>query len=266
MNNEQPPQTQVEKPNYKELLLSNPAFRRLARGFEVYQEVLHNQKNETDRDLVIERMRRLYDPQLNNVDIDSIDEKEYKIATEIKQATLQECYENNFSIEKLASRIAASPFASSVSKGWVHKAGEFDERLGINYINEVVAYKKEDDSTISLHIQPTSLETPAFIISIVDGLKTIKSKLDNGEIEAENVVMKSWLLSKALEEKVRLILGQDVIIKDVAPNDNEIADIQYQAIQNNGRSMKTYLETGEKPEVREIHMTKDEFIAQLTKF
>lgn len=265
MGNEQPPQTQIEKPNYEELLLSNPAFRRFARGFEVYQEVLHNQKNETDRDLVIERMRYLYDPQLNNIDIDSIDEKEYKIATEIKLAILQECYENKFSIEKLASRIAASPFASSILKGWEHKAGESDERLGINYINEVVAYKIEDDSTISLHIQPASLESSAFIKSIVDGLKIIKSKLDNGEIEAENVIMKSWLLSRTLEEKVRLILGQDVIIKDVAPNDNEIAEIQYQAIQNNGRSMKTYLETGEKPEVREVRMTKDEFVTKINK-
>ena len=84
-----------------------------------------------------------------------------------------------------------------------------------------------------------------------DGVKSIKKLLESGKLNADKIMMKSWLL------------GRNKKAENVSSDDDEYESIQFLALQYNRESLKNYLETGNKPEVRQLVVTKDEFLQEI---
>lgn len=133
------------------------------------------------------------------------------------------------------------------------------------HVNGVIAYKEDVNDEISLHIRPTGVQSAELIAKIIDGFRTIGAMLEDGKIHADKIIMKSWLFNKKMEEKAKFLLGNEISIEDVPPDDDEVSAIQHLALQYNNRSLEKYLKIGEKPEVRQVIMAKDDFIARFKK-
>jgi len=259
--NEQPQQIHQEK---KEMILSNPAFIRFAGGFELYQNLLRAEGIE-NKSTITERMSDLYVSRLSSSGEGAQHSEAKQELYQIINAALQDCQGNNFSRDNFANRLAASPIANLFLAEWNRRMDEVEEGSGMVHVNDVIAYKKADDDEISLHIRPTGVESRELISKIIDGFQTIGTKLETGEITADRIVMKSWLLNKKMEGKARLLLGNEISIDDTLPDDSDAVAVQHLALQYNKRSLEKYLTTGEKPEVRQVVMTKDEFVARFKK-
>lgn len=260
----QPQQIHGEKIGIKERFLSNPAFIRFAGGFELYQDLLHTEGTE-NKNAIIERMECLYLSRLISPDKETQQSEKKQELYQIISSTLQECQGNNFSKDKFAEKLAASPIANLFLTEWNRKKDEVEEGSGMVHVNDVIAYKQDNDNEISLHVRPTGVESSELISKVIDGFQIIGEKLENGEITANKIVMKSWLLNQKMEAKAKMLLGDEISIQDTSPEDSDVLAVQFLALPYNKRSLEKYLTTGEKPEVRQVIMTKDEFIARFKK-
>lgn len=266
MREEELPQQNNEKLANKEKMLSNSAFKRFAGGFELYQELINREESSDSRNLIISRMRELYKPNLNKLGQEDGHEDETEKALraallELILLTLRECEEKKFDIKGLADKISAStPLYDSFSAGWNHKAGDIEQASGMIYANELYAYKIEDDDTISVHVSPSNTENKDISKKLEEGRRAVAEKLRNGELKANKIIMKSWLLSRERETITRRAIGNNIIIEDVPLDDEQYEAIQFLALQYNQQSLKKYLETGDKPEIRQVVMTKNEFL------
>lgn len=256
---------QVETRNIQEQLLSNPAFMRVCGGFELYQNLLHAQEDVTAKNVITSRMNDLYALRL----IESNDAEQQLPAkqamSKIIESVLQDCQRGDFSREHFADTLATSPISQLFLTEWNRQSDEVEEGSNMIHVNDVVAYRQENDHEMSLHIRPTGVASSELFPKVISGFKAVQSKLTAGEIHTDRIVMKSWLLNTAMEEKAKMVLGNEISIADCAPDDIDVAAIQYLALQYNNRSLEKYLTTGEKPEVRQVVMTKDEFIARFKK-
>lgn len=262
---EQPQQIHREGMKTKERILSNPAFVRFSSGFELYQDLLNAEDDESNRGAIIKRMLDLYALRLNSADEETQQSTAKRELSKIIDLTLQKCQENNFSRDNFADRLATSPVINLFLSEWDRQTDEVEEGSGMIHVNEVIAYKKEGESEISLHIRPTGVESAELISKIIDGFQAIGTKLEAGEIQADSIIMKSWLLNKKMEQKAKMLLGGSISIEDTASDDTDAVAVQHLALQYNKRSLEKYLKTGEKPEVRQVIMTRDEFVARFKK-
>ena len=249
----------------KEKILSNPAFKRFAGGFELYQELINNQDSPVDCDLIFNRMHELYKPLLDKKDDNQLDETQKNlkpILVELIFLTLRECEEEKFDINNFAEKISNSSLYNLFLKEWNSTAGDVEH--GFVYLNEAYAYKIEDNDTISVHIMPSNIDSKDTNKKRQEGRRVLAEKLKNGELKANKILIKSWLLGKERDMEIRQTFGKDVMIENVPSDDKEYAGIQFLALQYNQKSLKKYLETGEKPEVRQIIMTSQEFIQKFS--
>lgn len=236
----------------KEKILSNLAFKRFAGGFELYQKLINREDSSATRDLIISRMRELYKPRPNSQDV-RLNEAQNNLRSallELILSTLRECEEKKFDANDFAEKISAPPLYDLFSAEWNRSATEVEKDSGMIHVNECIAYKQEKDGAISLHIRPVGIKSNDLWDKWKDGVKSIKELIKSGKISANKVIMKSWLLSR------------DKKAEKVSPDDDEYDSIQFLALQYNQLSLKNYLETGNKPEVRQIIMTKDEFLRE----
>ena len=255
---------QIHQERTKDMILTNPAFVRFAGGFEVYQKLLHAEGAE-DTSAITERMLDLYVSRLSDSGGGNQQSEAKQQLYQIINSALQECQENNFSRDSFADRLTASPIINLFLTEWNRKEDEVEEGSGMVHVNDVIAYKKDSEDEISLHIRPTGVESTELISKIIDGFQAIGARLEAGEITADKIVMKSWLLNQKMEAKARMLLGDEISIQDTSPEDSDVAAVQHLALQYNKRSLEKYLTTGEKPEVRQVVMTKDEFVARFKK-
>ncbi len=258
---EQPQPNNKENTKIKESILANSAFIRFADGFKLYQNLLHDENSENAKNTLTGRMTELYNSRLNGTDEDAQHYTAKRELNKIINSILQDCQENNFSENSLAEKITSSSIVNLFLAEWNRQENEVEEGSGMIHVNDIIAYK-EGENEISLHIRPTDVKSSELIFKIRDGFKTIGAKLAAGEIKADKIVMKSWLLNKKMEKKAKLLLGDKISIQDTSSDDNDVAAIQLLALQYNNKSLENYLKTGEKPEVRQVIMTKEEFIAK----
>ncbi|MFA5643970.1 MAG: hypothetical protein WC928_00370 [Patescibacteria group bacterium] len=255
---------QIHQEGTRDMILTNPAFIRFVGGFELYQNLLHTEGAE-DTNAITERMVDLYVSRLSGSSEETQQSKAKQELYQIINSSLQECQENNFSRDSFADRLATSPIANLLLTEWNRKRDEVEEGSGMVHVNDVIAYKKDNNNEISLHIRPTGVESAELISKIIDGFQSIGAKLEAGEITADKIVMKSWLLNQKMEAKARMLLGDEISIQDISPEDSDVTAVQHLALQYNKRSLEKYLTTGEKPEVRQVVMTRDEFVARFKK-
>ena len=198
-------------------------------------------------------MHELYKPQSDNKNIQhNKTQNSLEVAlVELILTTFKECEEQKFNINSFAEKISTPPLYDFFSAEWNRSATEVEKDSGLIHVNEFIAYKQEKDGGISLHGRPTGIESKDWLMKWVDGVKSIKELLKSGKLNPNKIIMKSWLLSRNKKAE------------NVSSDDDEYESIQFLALQYNRESLKKYLETGEKPEVRQIIMTKDEFLQKI---
>jgi len=253
MIKEEIPQQDNQELNKKEKILANPAFRRFAGGFQLYQELINRGGNEADRDLIITRMRELYKPNPDDeVGQQAQASKILKAAlAELILPALRGCEENKFDIDRFAEKICRPPLYDLFSAEWNRSADEVEEESGMIHVNELIAYKEDADGVISLHIRPTGIESKDLMEKVKNGFKSIKELLESDKLKADRIIMKSWMLGGNKQAEI------------VPSDDEQYESIQFLALQYNRKSLRKYLETGEKPEVRQMIMTKEEFLRKI---
>jgi hypothetical protein len=200
----------------------------------------------------------------NSNDEEQLSDQERSLR-QIIDSAMQECSKNNFFRDNFAGKLASSPIANKFLTVWNRKTDEVEQDSGLIHVNDVIAYEKGNESEISLHIRPTGVESTALISKIKDGFEKIAVLLETGKIKADRIIMKSWLFNKKIERKARQLLGDEFLIEDTLPDDSDVVATQHLALQYNKGFLKKYLITGEKPEVRQVVMTKDEFISKFKK-
>jgi len=242
----------------KEEMISNCAFQRFAGGFEIYQKLINDSK---DRDLIVNRMHELYQPMIDNINKNQNETNKplTTALTKLLLSTLAECENKKFDRNNFAEKISMPPLYDICSAEWNHEAGDVEKNSGMNYVNEMIAYKKEENNTISLHLMPSNVESKDVAEKRREGYGVIARKIKSEEIQAERIIMKSWLYDSEFEDKTKKFFGDDVTIEDVSPDDELIKPIQFLGLQYNNRMLKKYLETGKKPDVRQIIMTSQKF-------
>ncbi len=263
--NEQLQQIHQEKMETKDKILTNPAFVRFAGGFELYQNLLHAEGDEDNRSAITKRMVELYASRFNGSEDEERPSATKQELYKIISLVLRECQENNFSKDSLAEKIASSSIVNLFLSEWNRKEDEIEEGSGMIHVNDAIAYKQDNDDEISLHIRPTGIGSSELFPKVIDGFQIIGGKLEAEEIKASRIIMKSWLLNSQMEKKARLILGDEISIIDSPTDDSDVEAVQYLALQYNRKSLEKYLKTGEKPEVRQVIMTRDEFILRFKK-
>src|SRR3989339_94058 len=265
---------QESKLTREQILLNNPAFQRLCRGFEIYQKIL--QDPGTPKGIVIDRMHTLqqevwdYESNINSQEKKWGGLKKHKKrgAEEEKEDpgklfleyALGQAEAGTFDKQGFAHKADELYLNSWLLSNWEHKKG-LDENTGLIYLNETLAYHQDNPDQISIHIPPTSTKKEKIIPNILQGLKALAQDIRNGDIKAKKIKLKSWLLNKQLEPLVRNLFGDNEGRLEFNTSSNEEPETistQKLALMYNGQSLDAYLRHGEMPEVREVVLTPDD--------
>lgn len=245
INNEK---SEIEK--NKDLFLNNFAFNNFAQTFEAYQETLKSTENKKN---IIARMRdELYK---KNETIKMNDE--LRDIVEMLEFALDTAEAGEFSKDALAQKLASSCVSDIFLKKWNLKEGDMDD--GMLMLNSVIAFRHEDENTISVHIKPSNIEPGLIGVEIKKGLSRLADKLKE-ETKCDFITLKSWLFTKERSAAVSRFLGKGIEIQNVSEDDPERNSTQSFAMQYNSKALKNFLETGEKPSLGKVIFSKKEFI------
>lgn len=262
-------QEQQAREALKAQLLGNPAVLRLVRGFETYENVLNSADSDDDKREVVTRMREVYTPKEI---IDGMDDNIKKNITE----------SNNFLVGVLSKidggeKLTTDGMVDYMSNypNFCHmmlshhgsKPDRSEVRRKEMYVNDVISVAREDKETlgISLRAAPVA-DFKQLLGKVKEGLVELANFLSGENFGVDfsgvrNIRMVSWLLGPGFSDKIKSFLGNCELRLKELPNDlNEVAESQKLALFYNQPSLKRYLETGEKPIVRELVFSKKEFI------
>lgn len=253
-----------------ERLSGNVSFQRFARGFEIYQKA-YDDASEDEKVTIRERMLDVH----GALDLDGLDQSGFwgkkkrkqldEEASDVQKVILsvmREAEAGTFTTQMLGEAFVNAGLDDDLLGLWSHEAGEVDGG-DLFYANELVAIHMDTEDEISIHIGANAVKGSELIMKIIEGFKLIAEKIKEGRIAAKKISMKSWLLAPAFEPKIRMLLGSEVDFYDVDPEDDMTKAIQDLALLYNGRSLKDFLSTGEKPIVRGVDMTGPEFVAAM---
>lgn len=242
----------------REVLLSNAAFQRFASGFDLYQKLLGEKPDA--RDEIRNRMRTIHvDGPKSYLGKPESEEKnmvEPHIA--LSEDVLRQCEEGRFTPKGFADALLSSKYGRIIIRELSQKrAGEVDEASGMVYVNDAMRYHFDDENQtqISLHIDPIDASTVSVLGKIKEGLMAVATQLEKNEIPATQVSMTSWLISPKLAER---LLGKDI---EVQMGQNPYDALP--ALKFNQKKLEAYLTTGEFPLIGKIVMTKEEFINRI---
>ena len=254
---------------------NNPYFIRLCRGLEMYQKMINEENSSVDKSEIRSRMHGMY----NSISIDDmalagIGKKAVREATknvegpknvgDIFDYALKKCESGEFSLDDLLNQISGDQkLLDSLFTLWNPKINEKKEGA-YNYVNKLVAFKNEGEDDISLHILPAgSTDSADLIQNILVGFHEVAKMIKMGEIKSKQITMKSWMLGRGLESKVRPLLSSlgNLNFSEADPNDEEVEEIQKLALLYNGISLKNFLVNNEMPEVRSLQIDSNKFVS-----
>lgn len=241
-----------------ELLAGNPAFKRFTGSFELYQR-LHTSEPNTDE--MTQRMHEFYLARFSEPANESIPDLEK--AKFLLEKALEDCEAGNFTVLKFAKNVVSQHLADEMLAMWNPDQEPGREDADNYRLNAIVHYRDEGAGIISVHLGTSGVSSEDFLTKTIEGFTLLAKKLQSGEIPAKTITMKSWLLGRRSESKVKALFGDDIDIIDTDPDDEEVAFIQQTALEHNNKSFERYLKTGEKPEVRKVKLTADKFVKQL---
>ncbi|MFA5947172.1 MAG: hypothetical protein WC813_04080 [Patescibacteria group bacterium] len=241
-----------------EALVSNPAFKRFTGSFELYQKLYSSESN---HDEMARRMHDFYLARFSQPINEAIPNVEK--AKSLLEGALNDCEAGDFTALGFAKNLVNLRLADEMLAMW-NPDQEFGGEGADKYrLNAVVHYNDEGNGVISLHLGASGVSSEEFLAKTIEGFALFAKKLQSGEIPAKTIIMKSWLLGKRSEAKVKALLGEDIEIRNTDPEDKEVEAIQQTALEHNNKSFERYLKTGEKPEVRQVEITADRFVKKL---
>jgi len=259
-----------EEEKILENLRSNSYFIRLCKGFSRYQELLGSSSVlPEEKKVILERMHILHG--VGEINVDKHNKNVLNVeplnVDDIFKYALQHAEDGTFDQENFLQYIRKNnDILLGLSDEWNPKSG--DSKLGeYEYVNSLVAFTRKDEQTISLHILPAgTLQSTELVFKIVQGFKEIAQQIKSGAISCEFVEMKSWMLGRGLEGKIKPLFAKlgNVDIEDIDQSDDDVVDIQRLALLFNTKSLDTYLRTGEKPEVRAAYIESQKFVQAFT--
>ncbi|HOX60977.1 MAG TPA: hypothetical protein PLV72_03155 [Candidatus Magasanikbacteria bacterium] len=252
--------SEMQEVGLREMLLSNEAFLRLVRGFEIYQKVYNDTDDEEEKIVIKERMRSQYGQKSSLVE-DPEHRQRFERAVNARDVVFKLCEDGVFKKEDLVDMLLNFGSAENFLKNINHREGDVEAGTGHILVNSIIAYGLEKNDEVSLHIKPANVSNFEQLIGLVlEGFNLIANEMKGGKLNnIKNVQMESWLLGSAFGDKIKKILGNDVITTK-ADNSESMEEVQSLALKYNSRSLEKFLRTGEKPEVRQLIMTKEEFI------
>lgn len=252
----------LENSRIQEFLSSQP-FIRSCDVMETYQQLLIDHKdNPTMLELVKRRLHEIFDVKIE--DNQGRDDYGRKLAGEFEAMQKQIyawCESGEFTKEKMAGLYASSSIADKFLERWNPKADTLSMD-GHVIVNEAFEYVNAGQEDVGLNIFPTPVKGTAELLSkVLEGLQKVANELKNGSLQHVNkVVMTSWLFGPRFEPKVKQIFGDNITLEDV-PDENAF-EVQRLALSYNKRAMAEYLTTGQLPQVRNLTMTKEEFVSK----
>jgi hypothetical protein len=238
-------------------LLNNFVFQRFARGFEIYQEIVSEYK-EQGRDFseIKKRMSRVWD----NLHAFShkYKNKGYKFKEFIEEQ-IEKSEEGSFLAEDLAVGLIVMKMDQDLFAETPHGEGESTDEY-TTYVNEVVSYTWAVEDYVKLDVSVANLSSRDVFVKIAEGFKKVASALKIEEMKGvKRVQMTSWLLSKDFELKIRELFSR-IPVESLNFEDENYGPAQDEALNFNGRSLQKFLLTGKKPETRNLEMSKEDFI------
>jgi len=240
-----------------ELLMQNQAFLRLARSFEIYQRIYKEAVDSQTKQEIQHRMADVF-----SVSPDSQDGQTIPSGL-LFEENLRDSEECKFTTRGFAEKIALSNLFEGLIEGWNQKPQSWDDG---GVANDIVAYKIEKsdkDTFISIHINAANIKTSELIPKLLEGLNLVAKEMEGEKFRnVKEVIMASWLLAPKFLDQINSIFGIPGVI--FLPEGHYDPGIINQALKYNGKSLEDYLNTGEKPAVGLIDLSKEEFIKRFS--
>ncbi len=262
-------QEQQAREALKAQLLGNPAVLRLVRGFETYMNVLNSANSDGARQEVASRMREVYAQKEIVDDMDNNIKKNVAESNNFLVGMLSKIDGGEkLTIDGVVDFMSNYPnFCQMMLSHHGSKPNRSEVRQKEMYVNDVISVAKENKDTlgISLRAAPVA-DFKQLLGKVKEGFAELANFLsvENFGVNFEgikNIRMVSWLLGPGFSEKIKDFLGDcEGKLKQLPDDYLEVAESQKLALFYNQPSLKRYIETGEKPIVKELIFSREEFI------
>ena len=247
-----------------EQLKENASFKRVARSFEIYQKAL--QEEGADIEALKNRMHEVYQAKIST---DTIKEKGKTRALEYTESNipfftyaLTQAEQGTFTMEEFTKESIRMGVAETLLENWAPKIGKGEG--GEIHINELMYYTEEKDGKVSVHINPSGVKSENLIPKVLEGFQMIAKSIKEGTLTSDTVSMTSWLLNKGFEPTVKMLFPKaNLHFEELPDEERGVANIQNLALTFNGRSLNEFLKTGQRPPVRRLTLSADEFVGAL---
>ncbi len=254
-------------------LLSNPAVVRLIRGFETFQQVFESAQTDEEKDIVLTRMREIYpkkeipaesDEETKEVgeELDSFFEIIFdKVGTGTKitpELFVDELFKFSKLPETLLKYHGFKPELSRLNKREMH-------------INDIISVTREEDDSLVINLRATKVSDLKELASAIkDAFSELATYLSGKSFgisfsKTKEIKMTSWLLGPAFTDKIQEVFGSgDISFREPA-DEKDVMYSQQLALIYNKQSLGNFLKTGDKPIVREVVFSREEFIKRFGK-
>ncbi len=244
-----------------EACLMNPAFRRFARQFEVYQAELQSCKDEDPKQTIKDRMHRLYPEYDLDLRAEGATDPGLDILLDTIFAWCE--IEHSFGPKKLAEKLIEMGYDENFTSP-VSDLTKPDEAVGGDKfsLNNVVSYTLHSNETASLHLGSVPLKGRNNIVSIIlDGFQKFATLLqtDSKLSGINTIALQSWILGQVHQPLLDNFFGQGQDYKIIESPELHIGGRDI-GLMHNDELLTEYLRNGVLPEVRQLNLTRTEFI------
>ncbi len=225
-------------------LIHNESFRRFARCFELYQEILQSVSTDIQSTVKV-RMRQLHD---------KIDK--------LKSFALQQAESSSFTPLKLAEKIVSLGRDRYYLAFW--GAHEEHPKNQDRYVNKVVYYEQEPDGALSFHIDPNTLSATAQLSQLMEGFRIVAQKIAHNDLSANKIILISWLLGEQYQTIIHRVfrkIKSPLYFRAAVSEKQSVQKTQRLALEYNTGLLRKYLISGKLPQVRELHLNTQEFVS-----
>src|SRR3989339_294202 len=264
-----PKTSEYSKPHEREAqieyLQKNASFKRLCENLELYQKIFEEVRDDEEK---INDIRAKFENIILCFYIDTIaEDKEEEYKNKLLEI-LESCENGQFQREQLANIFLETFDFNGIKDTLDPQPSKIEGRDGYYNINELVCCEINSESgkkVMQIHINTNNIEgTQALLQKTVDGFLKIKNELMHGNLkDIKDIILQSWLISPAFQEKLLLLFDRNImnkIVKLDVTNQTTYGSI-HDAFLFNKRSLENFLREGKIPDVYKLKLTKDEFLA-----
>jgi len=146
-------------------LVNNYIFQRLCRGFEIYQELLkENRDNEEQLKNIEKRMAKV------GIILTQFTLQDILRAYQVSEQ-LEKCKAESFSIQLFATQLVEDGTDKKLLHEWTHREGDEVADRPTVYLNEIVSYTWAVENYVTLDIAPANFPSDKILPKIYEGFK-----------------------------------------------------------------------------------------------